>query len=62
MRMVNSICWGLAGPANQAMLIDVSKNELIQVIKEYIHFYNNELSQKRLNRCSPVMYRLTTAE
>ncbi|MEH7515411.1 IS3 family transposase, partial [Gottfriedia acidiceleris] len=35
--------------------------ELIQAIEEYIHFYNNERTQKRLNRCSPVKYRLTTA-
>ncbi|WNB90204.1 MFS transporter [Bacillus sp. NEB1478] len=27
MMMVNSICWGLAGPASQAMLIDVSTPE-----------------------------------
>jgi transposase InsO family protein len=38
-----------------------SEKELIQAIKEYINFYNNERSQKRLNRCSPVMYRLRTA-
>lgn len=38
-----------------------SESDLIQGIEEYIHFYNNERSQKRLNRCSPVKYRLTTA-
>jgi len=38
-----------------------SEQELIQAIEEYIIFYNNERSQKRLNRCSPVKYRLTTA-
>ncbi|PET47564.1 IS3 family transposase [Bacillus sp. AFS001701] len=38
-----------------------SEQEPIQAIEEYIHFYNNERSQKRLNRCSPVKYRLTTA-
>ena len=38
-----------------------SETELIQGIEEYIHFYNNERTQKRLNRCSPVNYRLTTA-
>ncbi|MBO9130769.1 IS3 family transposase [Bacillus sp. 165] len=37
-----------------------SEQELIQAIEEYIHFYNNERSQKRRNRCSPVKYRLTT--
>ncbi|MFD4703490.1 IS3 family transposase [Gottfriedia sp. NPDC058432] len=38
-----------------------SEQALIQAIEEYIHFYNNERIQKRLNRCSPVKYRLTTA-
>ncbi|MFB7142943.1 IS3 family transposase [Gottfriedia sp. NPDC056225] len=38
-----------------------SEQALIQAIEEYIHFYNNERTQKRLNRCSPVKYRLTTA-
>jgi len=38
-----------------------SEQELIQAIEEYINFYNNERSQKRLNRCSPVKYRLATA-
>lgn len=38
-----------------------SEQELIQAIEEYIRFYNNERSQKRLNRCSPVNYRLSTA-
>jgi putative transposase len=32
-----------------------------ELVDEYINFYNNERSQKRLNRCSPVKYRLTTA-
>jgi len=38
-----------------------SEQELIQEITEYIQFYNYERTQKRLNRCSPVNYRLTTA-
>lgn len=38
-----------------------SEQELIQAIEEYINFYNNERLQKRLNRCSPVKYRLATA-
>ncbi|MGG2024923.1 IS3 family transposase [Gottfriedia sp. S16(2024)] len=38
-----------------------SEQELIQEITEYIQFYNYERTQKRLNRCSPVKYRLTTA-
>ena len=41
MMTVNSVCWGLAGPANQAMLIDVSKPEERKTIYTIIYWANN---------------------
>lgn len=38
---VNSICWGLAGPAVQAMLIDVSKPEERKEVFTIIYWANN---------------------
>jgi DHA1 family multidrug resistance protein B-like MFS transporter len=41
MMTVNSICWGLAGPANQAMLIDVSKPEERKLMYTIMYWSNN---------------------
>ena len=41
MMTVNSICWGLAGPANQAMLIDVSKPEERKLMYSIMYWSNN---------------------
>ncbi|WP_455675159.1 MDR family MFS transporter [Pradoshia sp.] len=41
MMTVNSICWGLAGPANQAMLIDVSKPEERKTMYTIMYWANN---------------------
>jgi MFS transporter, DHA1 family, multidrug resistance protein B len=41
MMTVNSICWGLAGPANQAMLIDVSKPEERKLMYTIMYWANN---------------------
>ncbi|MEO2075098.1 MAG: MFS transporter [Bacillus sp. (in: firmicutes)] len=37
----NSICWGLAGPATQAMLIDVSKPEERKAMYSIMYWANN---------------------
>ncbi|WP_373605034.1 IS3 family transposase [Bacillus sp. AFS002410] len=37
------------------------EQELIQALEEYIHFYKNERTQKRLNRFSHIKYKLATA-
>ncbi|KGX88758.1 MFS transporter [Pontibacillus halophilus JSM 076056 = DSM 19796] len=41
MMTVNSICWGLAGPANHAMLIDVSLPSQRKVIYSITYWVNN---------------------
>lgn len=41
MMTINSICWGLAGPANQAMLIDVSTPEQRKLIYSITYWANN---------------------
>ena len=41
MMTVNSICWGLAGPANQAMLIDVSRPEERKSMYTIMYWANN---------------------
>lgn len=41
MMTVNSICWGLAGPANQAMLIDVSTPEQRKLMYSITYWANN---------------------
>ncbi|MBP0723715.1 MFS transporter [Bacillus sp. RG28] len=41
MMTVNSICWGLAGPANQAMLIDVSKPDERKMMYTIMYWSNN---------------------
>lgn len=41
MMTVNSICWGLAGPANQAMLIDVSRPEERKLMYTLMYWVNN---------------------
>lgn len=41
MMTINSICWGLAGPANQAMLIDVSKPEERKLMYSIMYWSNN---------------------
>lgn len=41
MMTVNSICWGLAGPANQAMLIDVSQPEERKIMYTIMYWANN---------------------
>ncbi|MFY4776383.1 MDR family MFS transporter [Metabacillus sp. RGM 3146] len=41
MMMINSVCWGLAGPANQAMLIDVSKPEERKLMYTIMYWTNN---------------------
>ncbi|OCA86064.1 MFS transporter [Bacillus sp. FJAT-27225] len=41
MMTVNSICWGLAGPAGQAMLIDVSKPEERKEMFTIMYWANN---------------------
>ncbi|UPM55019.1 MDR family MFS transporter [Gottfriedia acidiceleris] len=41
MMTLNSICWGLAGPANQAMLIDVSKPEERKLMYSIMYWSNN---------------------
>ncbi|PES33324.1 MDR family MFS transporter [Bacillus thuringiensis] len=43
MMTVNTICWGLAGPANQAMLIDVSTPEQRKLMYS-INYWANNLS------------------
>ncbi|QDP41014.1 MDR family MFS transporter [Radiobacillus deserti] len=41
MMTLNSICWGLAGPANQAMLIDVSTPEQRKLMYSITYWANN---------------------
>lgn len=41
MMTVNSICWGLAGPANEAMLIDVSTPEQRKYMYSITYWANN---------------------
>ncbi len=41
MMTVNSICWGLAGPANQAMLIDVSTPDQRKLMYSITYWANN---------------------
>ena len=41
MMTLNSICWGLAGPANQAMLIDVSTPEQRNLMYSITYWANN---------------------
>lgn len=41
MMSLNSICWGLAGPANQAMLIDVSRPEERKLMYTILYWTNN---------------------
>ncbi|NHM32878.1 MDR family MFS transporter [Neobacillus terrae] len=41
MTIINSVCWGLAGPANQAMLIDVSKPEERKLMYTIMYWTNN---------------------
>jgi MFS transporter, DHA1 family, multidrug resistance protein B len=41
MMTVNSICWGLSGPANQAMLIDVSSPEQRKLMYSITYWANN---------------------
>ncbi|MGM0865407.1 MAG: hypothetical protein ACQEWF_12095 [Bacillota bacterium] len=41
MMTVNSLCWGLASPANQAMLIDVSTREQRKMIYSITYWSNN---------------------
>lgn len=41
MMTVNSICWGLAGPATQAMLIDVSTPEQRKLMYSITYWANN---------------------
>lgn len=41
MMTVNSICWGLAGPANQAMLIDVSTPEQRKLMYSITYWASN---------------------
>lgn len=41
MMTINSICWGLAGPANQAMLIDVSTPEQRKLMYSITYWANN---------------------
>ncbi|MGM7700696.1 MDR family MFS transporter [Pseudalkalibacillus sp. Hm43] len=41
MMTVNSICWGLAGPANQAMLIDVSTPPQRKLMYSITYWANN---------------------
>ncbi len=41
MMTINSICWGLAGPANQAMLIDVSRPEERKSMYTIMYWANN---------------------
>ncbi|WP_349409850.1 MFS transporter [Pseudalkalibacillus sp. SCS-8] len=41
MMTVNSICWGLAGPANQAMLIDVSRPPERKLMYSITYWANN---------------------
>lgn len=41
MMTINSICWGLAGPANQAMLIDVSTPEQRKTIYSITYWATN---------------------
>ncbi|AVD54879.1 MDR family MFS transporter [Heyndrickxia coagulans] len=38
---MNSVCWGLAGPANQAMLIDVSTPDQRKTIYSIMYWANN---------------------
>ncbi|PLT27734.1 MFS transporter [Peribacillus deserti] len=41
MMTVNSICWGLAGPAGQAMLMDVSRPEERKAMYSILYWANN---------------------
>ncbi|MDL4843099.1 MDR family MFS transporter [Aquibacillus rhizosphaerae] len=41
MMTVNSVCWALAGPANQAMLIDVSRPEQRKLMYSIMYWANN---------------------
>lgn len=41
MMTVNSICWGLAGPANQAMMIDVSTPSQRKLMYSILYWANN---------------------
>jgi MFS transporter, DHA1 family, multidrug resistance protein B len=41
MMTINSICWGLAGPANQAMLIDVSTPEQRKLMYSITYWASN---------------------
>jgi DHA1 family multidrug resistance protein B-like MFS transporter len=41
MMTINSICWGLAGPAGQAMLMDVSKPEERKTMYSILYWANN---------------------
>lgn len=38
-----------------------SEEQLIQIVEEYIHFYNHERFQKKLNNLSPVEFRTKAA-
>lgn len=41
MMVLNSVCWGLSGPANGAMLIDVSKQEQRKLMYTIMYWANN---------------------
>ncbi|SDY24044.1 MFS transporter [Thermoactinomyces sp. DSM 45892] len=41
MTTINAVCWGLVSPANQAMLIDVSKPEQRKLMYSIIYWTNN---------------------
>ncbi len=41
MMTINSICWGLAGPASQAMLMDVSQPEERKTMYSILYWANN---------------------
>ncbi|WP_407271556.1 MDR family MFS transporter [Radiobacillus sp. PE A8.2] len=41
MMTINSVCWALAGPANQAMLIDVSTPEQRKLMYSIMYWANN---------------------
>jgi putative transposase len=38
-----------------------TEDQLIEAVHTYIHFYNNERFQKKLNNLSPVQYRTKVA-
>ena len=40
---------------------DMTHNEIIALVDDYIDYYNNERGQKRLNWLSPVEYAATLA-